>query len=56
MGLLSNEDTVSSPNNIQLYGPLSIQDNQLGPSGLLYGEVSLYMRTIDFLPTQFQSS
>ena len=48
-GYLSNEDTVSSPNHIELctnlhlnYGHLSIQDSQLGPKGVLYREVPLY--------------
>ena len=48
-GYLSNEDTVCSPNHIELcinlhlnYGHLSIQDSQLGPNGVLYREVPLY--------------
>ena len=48
-GHLSNEDTVCSPNHIELCtnlplneGHLSIQDSQLGPSGVLYREVPLY--------------
>ena len=48
-GHLSNEDTVHSPNHIELctnlplnLGQLSIQDSQLGPNGVLYKEVPLY--------------
>ena len=48
-GHLSKEDTVCSPNHIELVtnlalnlGHLSIQDSQLGPNGVLYREVSLY--------------
>ncbi len=47
-GHLSNEDTVCSPNNIELctnlplnLGHLSIQDSQLGPNGVHYREVPL---------------
>ena len=45
-GHLSNEDTVCSPNHMELctnltlnWGHLSIQDSQLGPNGALYREV-----------------
>ena len=48
-GHLSNEDTVCCPNHIELctnlplnLGHLSIQDSQLGPSGVHYREVLLY--------------
>ena len=48
-GHLSNEDTVCCPNHIELrtnlplnLGHLSIQDSQLGPSGVLYTEAPLY--------------
>ena len=47
---LSNEDTVCSPNHIELctnlplnWGHLSIQDSQLGSSGVHCREVPLYM-------------
>ena len=50
-GHLSNEDTVCSANHIELctnlplnLGRLSIQDSQLGPSGVLYREVPPYTR------------
>ena len=49
-GLLSNEDNVRCPSHIELYpnlplnkGDLSIQDSQLGPSGVHYREVPLYL-------------
>ena len=48
-GHLSNEDTVCCPNHFELCtnlplnkGHLSIQDSQLGPSGVPYREVPLY--------------
>ena len=47
-GHLSNENTFCSPNHIKLctnlplnWEHLSIQDSQLGLSGVLYGEVPL---------------
>ena len=48
-GNLSKEDTVCSPNHIELCtnlplnkGHLSAQDSQMGPNGVLYREVPLY--------------
>ena len=50
-GHLSNEDTVCSPDHIELCtnlplnkGHLSIQDSQLGAKGVLYREVQLYLQ------------
>ena len=43
-GHLSNEDSVCSPNRIELFTNLPrIRDSQLGPNGLLYREVPLYV-------------
>ena len=49
-GRLPNEDTVCWPNHSALYestselgAHLSIQDSQLGPHGVLYREVPLYI-------------
>ena len=43
-GHLSNEDIVCSPNRIELFTNLPrIRDSQLGPDGLLYREVPLYV-------------
>ena len=48
-GHFSHEDTVCGPNHIELRTNLtlskfnSIQDSQLGPKGVLYREVPLYM-------------
>ena len=52
-GRLSNEDTVCSPNYIELcttlplnLGHLSVQDSQLGPSGVLYWVLPLCLLMI----------
>ena len=49
-GHLSNEDTACCPNHIEMCanlplssGHLSIQDSQLGPSGVHCSEMTIYM-------------